>query len=603
MTTSQTISESKAVELSAELLRGFCQEIERKFGTHVNWQQKEVVSGKIERFENHFKNLAAVSNIKSHGTLEAGLDVLFDQRGVFIVGGVMLTIEQDKIAQNARKCSTEAAEATGEGLKIAGDILADCWQKVLQKSLGQSNEVLHTKTFISKGLNSAKEQLCTGSNEEVLLVEYEMAIEPYPPFKCGVIFGKDIFGVSSEEDAVDGAGEGQEGAGQTAEGNEPLEEPAGNEQAVGEKERAAETKDQANNLEAAAAAEQQACEQTTQAEEGGEQIQDRPQAQQAAEAEKGETAQQEGQGQVQETGRGGEAETAEAQKGPEQKKEVPEDGQEPQHQVQAPETADAAESETANEAQLPEKEGKIEETAEQPSQQAQDAAITDSGDTADKESGATDTEEKEASDQEAADSNKPATGAVSETIREMVESGAELPGQNGGRQVDPGSQFNTPAGICAKDIMQKEIVWISGDESVQQAISRLQQSDCRYLFIGANKTADGIVSKSDLDAAVSPYLRPIFSKWRQTLDDATLKLKVKWIMSRLVPTIKTDTPLDEVIEQLSASDAAALAVADQTGKVQGVVTVNDIFKAVVDGQGTTAAGQPVQIPASTPDAG
>ena len=607
MTTSQTISESKAVELSAESLRAFCQEIERKFGTHVNWQQKDVVSGRIESFENHFKNLVAVSNIESHGVLEAGFGVLFDQRGLFIVGGVMLTVGQEKIAEDAQKCSAEAAEATSEGLKIVGDILADCWQKVLQKSLGQSNEVLHTKTFISKGLKSATEQIGSGGNKEVLLVEYEMAIEPYPPFKCGVIFGKDIFGVSSKDDAVEASGEQQEDDSQAAQVAESVEDAAGNEEPAGEKEKTAETKDEANNLEAEAVKEQQACEQATQAEEGGEQIQGAPQAQQAAEVEKGQAAQQEGQGRVQETGRGGEAETVEAQEESEQRQEVPEDGQEPQHQAQTPETSDAAESETVNEAQVPEKKGEIEETAEEPSEQAQDesqqAGNTDSGDTADKEDDGTGTEEKQASDQETAESKASAMGPISETIQKIAGSPAELPGQNEGRQVDSGSQFNALAGICARDIMQKEIVWISGDVSVQEAISMLQQSDCKYLFIGANKMADGIVSKSDLDAAVSPYLRPVFSKWRQSLDDATLKLKVKWIMSRVVPTIKTDASFDAVIEQLSASDAAALAVIDETGKVEGVVTVNDIFKAVVDGLGNTAAEQPVQMPASAPDAG
>ena len=551
MTTSETISESKAVELSAESLKAFCQHIERKFGTHVNWRQKEVISGSIDRFEDHFKNLVAVSSIESHGVLEAGFGVLFDQRGLFIVGGVMLTVAQEKIAENARNGSTEAAEATNEGLKRAGDILADCWQKVLQKNLGQGNNVVHTKTFISKGLSETKEQPGFGSDKEAFLVEYEMAIEPYPPFKCGVIFGRDIFGVSSQDDMVEASSEKQEDDSRAAEGTEPVEDAAGNEEAAGQNEKAAETKDQGKNLEAQAVKEQQVSEQTTQAPQGGEETQQQPQTQ---------------------------------------------------------DPADAPEGETPKQQQVSEPQGQVGETAEQPPQQVQNqsqpAEITDSEDAAQKEGDQSGTGEKETSGLGKADGKEPPTGPISETIEKMVESRAELPGQNEGRQVDSGSQFNPPAGICARDIMQKEIVWISGDESVQEAISRLQQSGSGYLFIGANKTAEAIVSKSDLNAALSPYLRPIFSKWRQSLDDATLKLKVKWIMSRLVRAIKTDTPLDAVIEQISVCDGGALAVTDETGKVQGVVTVSDVFKAVAGEQGDIAvAEQPVQAPASTPGAG
>ena len=51
-------------------------------------------------------------------------------------------------------------------------------------------------------------------------------------------------------------------------------------------------------------------------------------------------------------------------------------------------------------------------------------------------------------------------------------------------------------------------------------------------MIGADGVLEGLVSKSDLAGAASPYLRPEFAKWRWPLDDATLQIKVKWIMSR-----------------------------------------------------------------------
>ena len=91
----------------------------------------------------------------------------------------------------------------------------------------------------------------------------------------------------------------------------------------------------------------------------------------------------------------------------------------------------------------------------------------------------------------------------------------------------------------------------------------------------------GIVPKSDLSGAISPYLQPVFSKWRRPLDDATLKIKVKWVMSSPVCTIPPDMPLAVVMENMRKIDGKCLPVTDNEGKVQGVVTTFDVFNAML----------------------
>ncbi len=93
---------------------------------------------------------------------------------------------------------------------------------------------------------------------------------------------------------------------------------------------------------------------------------------------------------------------------------------------------------------------------------------------------------------------------------------------------------------------------------------------------------DGIVSKSDLTGAISPYLQPVFAKWRRPLDDATLQIKVKWIMTKPVQTITSETSLKVIMENMRQSHRRALPVIDQQGKVQGLVTVFDIFNALLN---------------------
>jgi len=101
------------------------------------------------------------------------------------------------------------------------------------------------------------------------------------------------------------------------------------------------------------------------------------------------------------------------------------------------------------------------------------------------------------------------------------------------------------------------------------------------VMIGRDKTLQGIVSKSDLTAALSPYLRPEFAKWHKPSDDASLKIRLKWIMSSPVNTINPETTLTEIMQKMCQSGRRALPVVDQQGKVQGLVTVFDIFQGLL----------------------
>jgi CBS domain-containing protein len=133
--------------------------------------------------------------------------------------------------------------------------------------------------------------------------------------------------------------------------------------------------------------------------------------------------------------------------------------------------------------------------------------------------------------------------------------------------------------VCAKDIMQKEVVWGKPDDSVQQALSKIQQHNTEYIMIGKEQVPEGIISKSDLAGALSPYLRSIFAKWRRPLDDATLQIKIKWIMSKPTCTISPETSLAKIMENMCQMDKKCLPVVDEQGKVRGLVTVFDILRA------------------------
>ena len=151
----------------------------------------------------------------------------------------------------------------------------------------------------------------------------------------------------------------------------------------------------------------------------------------------------------------------------------------------------------------------------------------------------------------------------------------------------------------AADIMSTDVVWATPEDTVQTVLSKMQQHDTGYVLIGANGTLEGLVSNSTILGAVSLYLRPVFAKWRRPDDDATLGVKVKWIMSRPVRTVRPETTLEAMIECLRRYGGRCLPVADEKGAVKGIVTVFDILIAVLasNNKDLSWKGRPPQAPA------
>jgi len=180
-----------------------------------------------------------------------------------------------------------------------------------------------------------------------------------------------------------------------------------------------------------------------------------------------------------------------------------------------------------------------------------------------------------------AESQEPAAGEVSKSIQQMAHSQSNQPRE----------QSLAGSGLCAKDVMLKELVWGNPEDSVQQAITKMQQYDSGYLMVGIDGVLEGIVSNSNITGALSPYLRPVFAKWRQPLDDATLQIRIKWIMSRPVRTVKPETSLVTIIGNMCQFSQRAFPVVDEQGKVQGLVTVFGIFKVLSNSTNISMVGK------------
>ncbi|MHC4640048.1 MAG: CBS domain-containing protein [Planctomycetota bacterium] len=169
---------------------------------------------------------------------------------------------------------------------------------------------------------------------------------------------------------------------------------------------------------------------------------------------------------------------------------------------------------------------------------------------------------------------------ISQAIKKLTQSSAVSSDESAPATTAEKPAINKDAlfTVCAKDIMQKDAIWANPNDSVQQALAKIHKNDAAYLMIGRGQVLEGVVSKTNLTAAMSPYLRSIFAKWRRPLDDATLQIRVKWIMVKPASTIQPDTPLTAIMEKMCLTDLRCLPVVDKQGKAQGLITVFDILK-------------------------
>ena len=176
------------------------------------------------------------------------------------------------------------------------------------------------------------------------------------------------------------------------------------------------------------------------------------------------------------------------------------------------------------------------------------------------------------------------SGPVSHAIQKMATAMA-LDSRVGGIEAGLAS-----CSLSTRQVMRTEVVWATDEETVEDLINKMQRQDSGYILIGKNGKLEGIISRSDVRGALSPYLQTMFAKWRTPMDIATLQIKARWVMNRPVRTIRPDASVGAAMHTMMEHGGRCLPVVDENGQVHGVVTVFDIFHALLNlgGQATSA---------------
>lgn len=181
-------------------------------------------------------------------------------------------------------------------------------------------------------------------------------------------------------------------------------------------------------------------------------------------------------------------------------------------------------------------------------------------------------------------STESAPGPVAQAIRQLTQSPP---------LVTPSADLWS---LTAFDVMHQGVLWLSSEDTIEEASRQMQQRNVGYALVGQDGRIEGILSRSDTVAAVSPYLRSAFAQWRRPLDEATLKIRVKWFMSRPVHTIRPEATLLTVMEMMTRHGVRGLPVVDEKGVTAGLVTAYEVFGAILGGLGVSLTGRPPQAP-------
>lgn len=506
--------ESTVVELSEDALGAFADDISTMFEVDIECKQLESGVRTLKEIRKSFKKVAAIHVVKAEGALDGEFAVAFDQGGLFILAGVIVMLPAKRITEEAKRGSLDEAKGMADAVGEVGNLLVGSWDRVFREDLEDHKHFSKTNTFIGAPWNSPKETIGLEKNGQYFHALFEMTLDGYPSFKCGVIFPQAMLGSSTP---VESAPEPAPAA-QPAPEPEPEPEPVEIVQAPVEPDPEPEPEpgpepEPVDLVQAPPALEEETSEPAgseTDSQEG-----DTPAASQSEE---------------QQSGDGPEDNVIEKTLEP---TEVASDTQ-AEVAVEVPATSEAVE----------------ESTQEQVDEKS--VALIDIPRSAAKQSGSS-------------------TAVSSKGLEDIL----SLPVQ---------------------DIMDKTLVWGTPEESVQAMMAKMQQNDVGYAMIGHEGVLEGIVSKSNILGAISPYLRPVFAQWHTPAADATLDIKVKWIMTRPVRTVGPGATLGVVLQTMQQFGGRCLPVVDPGGKVSGVITCFDIFRILTRHEPFGMSGRTPQAP-------
>ena len=132
--------------------------------------------------------------------------------------------------------------------------------------------------------------------------------------------------------------------------------------------------------------------------------------------------------------------------------------------------------------------------------------------------------------------------------------------------------------MLVNDWMNSPVITVEAEDSMQHAVDLMTNHKIGILPVMDKGKLVGIVTDRDLKQA-APSSVAVF-EIKQILYHMA-RVKMKGIMTRNPITLRPDHTLEEAAEVLLANNISGCPVLDHENQVLGIITKNDIFKALI----------------------
>jgi len=141
--------------------------------------------------------------------------------------------------------------------------------------------------------------------------------------------------------------------------------------------------------------------------------------------------------------------------------------------------------------------------------------------------------------------------------------------------------------MLVKNWMSQPPITVKADAALQKAIDLLTKHRIHLLPIVENDRLTGVLTDSDIKRA---SISEVFSLEDPELAKSIGRIKVKAIMDKKPVTVAEDHTIEEAAVLFFVHNISGVPVVDQSGKLAGVITKNDIFRAVISLTGIKKKG-------------
>lgn len=139
--------------------------------------------------------------------------------------------------------------------------------------------------------------------------------------------------------------------------------------------------------------------------------------------------------------------------------------------------------------------------------------------------------------------------------------------------------------IKAKDIMVKDVISISPDAPLSEAIDKMSLHGVSGLPVTDDERVIGVISEKDILSAFGLQEKNLFEIFSFCLKGKIESLnletyQVREFMSSPAITVKKDTSLSQIVKLMREKNINRLPVVDREGILKGIISRNDILRVI-----------------------